>query len=134
MGTINLPPVWGWGSRIGAAPVQQRYPGWLNINRTNDVAISLTVGSTTTPATIAPADIEAVMRDHPAVADVAVVGVPIAFVGSGERLEDIEPFHADQLNHTCFSPGEPDDSYQTRWYAHACNFVVVACAFGLGRP
>jgi hypothetical protein len=41
-GTINLPPVWGWGSRIGAAPVQQRYPGWLNINRTNDVAISLT--------------------------------------------------------------------------------------------
>ncbi len=39
---LNLPPVFGWGSRIGAAPPQQRYPGWLNINRTNDVAISLT--------------------------------------------------------------------------------------------
>ena len=31
-----------WGSRIGAAPPNQRYPGWLNINRTQDVAISLT--------------------------------------------------------------------------------------------
>ena len=39
---LNLPPVFGWGSRIGAAPPQQRYPGWLNINRTQDVAISLT--------------------------------------------------------------------------------------------
>jgi hypothetical protein len=41
-GTINLPPIFGWGNRIGAAPVNQRYPGWLNINRTNDVAVSLT--------------------------------------------------------------------------------------------
>ncbi len=40
--TINLPPVFAWGSRIGAAPPNQRYPGWLNINRTQDVAISLT--------------------------------------------------------------------------------------------
>ena len=43
-GTLNLPPVFGFGSRI-APPTgtpQQRYPGWLNINRTNDVAISLT--------------------------------------------------------------------------------------------
>src|SRR5688572_27156669 len=39
---INLPPVFGWGNRIGAAPPNQRYPGWLNINRTNDVSISLT--------------------------------------------------------------------------------------------
>jgi hypothetical protein len=39
---LNLPPIFGWGSRIGAAPPNQRYPGWLNINRTNDVAISLT--------------------------------------------------------------------------------------------
>jgi hypothetical protein len=39
---INLPPVFGWGSRIGAAPPNQRYPGWLNINRTNDVSVSLT--------------------------------------------------------------------------------------------
>ncbi|MCC7174579.1 MAG: carboxypeptidase regulatory-like domain-containing protein [Bryobacterales bacterium] len=39
---LNLPPVWGWGSRIGAPPTQQRYPGWLNINRTRDVNVSLT--------------------------------------------------------------------------------------------
>ena len=39
--SLNLPPIWGWGSRIGAAPTQQRYPGWLNINRTRDAAISL---------------------------------------------------------------------------------------------
>jgi hypothetical protein len=40
--SVNLPPVFNWGGRIGAAPPQQRYPGWLNINRTQDVAISLT--------------------------------------------------------------------------------------------
>jgi len=40
--SINLPPVFEWGGRIGAAPPNQRYPGWLNINRTQDVAISLT--------------------------------------------------------------------------------------------
>ncbi len=40
--TLNLPPVFGWGGRIGAAPPNQRYPGWLNINRTQDVAISVT--------------------------------------------------------------------------------------------
>ena len=39
---MNLPPVFNWGGRIGAAPPNQRYPGWLNINRTQDVAISLT--------------------------------------------------------------------------------------------
>ena len=39
---LNLPPVFGWGGRIGAAPPNQRYPGWLNINRTQDVSISLT--------------------------------------------------------------------------------------------
>ena len=39
---MNLPPVFAWGGRIGAAPPNQRYPGWLNINRTQDVAISLT--------------------------------------------------------------------------------------------
>ncbi len=27
----------------------------------------------------------------------SVVGVPIAFVGSGERLEDLEPFHAERI-------------------------------------
>jgi hypothetical protein len=40
--SINLPPIFSWGSRIGAAPPNQRYPGWLNINRTQDLAISLT--------------------------------------------------------------------------------------------
>jgi hypothetical protein len=39
--SLNLPPVFNWGGRIGAAPPQQRYPGWLNINKTQDVAISL---------------------------------------------------------------------------------------------
>ena len=40
--SVNLPPVFNWGNRIGDAPPNQRYPGWLNINRTQDVAISLT--------------------------------------------------------------------------------------------
>jgi Carboxypeptidase regulatory-like domain len=39
---LNLPPVFTWGGRIGASPPNQRYPGWLNINRTQDMAISLT--------------------------------------------------------------------------------------------
>jgi Carboxypeptidase regulatory-like domain len=39
---MNLPPIFNWGGRIGAAPPNQRYPGWLNINRTQDVAVSLT--------------------------------------------------------------------------------------------
>jgi Carboxypeptidase regulatory-like domain len=39
---INLPPVFGWGSRIGAAPPNQRFPGFLNINRTQDIAGSVT--------------------------------------------------------------------------------------------
>ena len=40
--SVNLPPQFNWGGRIGAAPPQQRYPGWLNINRTQDVAVSMT--------------------------------------------------------------------------------------------
>jgi hypothetical protein len=47
---INLPPAFGWGSRIqGTAgtgalpgPPNQLFPGFLNINRTQDVAVSLT--------------------------------------------------------------------------------------------
>src|SRR5258706_35226 len=47
---ITLPPAFGWGSRImGAAtvgnlpgPPNQLFPGFLNINRTQDVAVSLT--------------------------------------------------------------------------------------------
>ena len=40
--SVNLPPIFNWGGRIGAGPPNQRYPGWLNINRTQDIAISLT--------------------------------------------------------------------------------------------
>ncbi len=36
-------------------------------------------------------------RGGAALSVVGVVGVPIAFVGSGERLQDLEPFHADRL-------------------------------------
>ncbi len=47
---INLPPAFGWGNRIqGTAgvgalpgPPNQLFPGFLNINRTQDVAISMT--------------------------------------------------------------------------------------------
>ena len=39
---MNLPPTFSWGGRIGAAPPNQRYPGWLNINRTQDVRDQLT--------------------------------------------------------------------------------------------
>jgi hypothetical protein len=40
--SLNLPPNFGWGSAIGAAPTNIQYPGWLNINRTRDFATSLT--------------------------------------------------------------------------------------------
>jgi len=36
-------------------------------------------------------------RGGAALSVVSVVGVPIAFVGSGERLEDLEPFHPDRF-------------------------------------
>jgi len=36
-------------------------------------------------------------RGGAALSVVAVVGVPIAFVGSGERFEDLEPFHAERI-------------------------------------
>ena len=36
-------------------------------------------------------------RGGAALSVVGVVGVPIAFVGAGERLEDLEPFHADRF-------------------------------------
>jgi hypothetical protein len=46
-GTLDLPPIFGWGSLIGGvcslpSPACQRYPGWLNINRTQDVSVNLT--------------------------------------------------------------------------------------------
>ena len=36
-------------------------------------------------------------RGGAALSVVSVVGVPIAFIGNGERLEDLEPFHPDRL-------------------------------------
>src|SRR6478752_379083 len=36
-------------------------------------------------------------RGGAALSVVGVVGVPIAFVGMGERVQDLEPFHADRL-------------------------------------
>ena len=36
-------------------------------------------------------------RGGAALSVVSVVGVPIAFVGAGERLEDLEAFHADRF-------------------------------------
>jgi signal recognition particle subunit SRP54 len=36
-------------------------------------------------------------RGGAALSVVGVVGVPIAFVGSGERLQDLEPFHPDRV-------------------------------------
>jgi len=36
-------------------------------------------------------------RGGAALSVVSVVGVPIAFAGSGERLQDLEPFHADRV-------------------------------------
>src|SRR5206468_9829356 len=36
-------------------------------------------------------------RGGAALSVVGVVGVPIGFVGSGERLEDLEPFHPERV-------------------------------------
>src|SRR5215469_4381481 len=40
--SVNLPPLFGWGSLIGAAPPNLQFPGWLNVNHTQDVAGSVT--------------------------------------------------------------------------------------------
>ena len=40
--SINLVPQFTWGSLIGNAPPNIAYPGWLNINQTNDYSASLT--------------------------------------------------------------------------------------------
>ncbi len=39
---INVPPNFAWGNRIGAAPPTQTFPGFLNINKTDDFAVSMT--------------------------------------------------------------------------------------------
>ena len=41
-GQILLPPTFAWGNRIGNAPPNISYPGWLNLNRTHDFSLSLT--------------------------------------------------------------------------------------------
>jgi hypothetical protein len=39
---INIVPAFGWGGRIGFAPPNFPFPGYLNINRTQDISINLT--------------------------------------------------------------------------------------------
>ena len=39
---MSLPPTAAYGGLVGSAPPNITYPGFLNINRTNDVSISLT--------------------------------------------------------------------------------------------
>jgi hypothetical protein len=40
--SVNLPPNFGWGGLIGGGPPNLQFPGWLNVNHTQDVAGSLT--------------------------------------------------------------------------------------------
>jgi hypothetical protein len=40
--SVNLPPSFAWGNLVGNAPPNVAYPGWLNVNKTQDVAVSLT--------------------------------------------------------------------------------------------
>ncbi len=39
---LRMVPAFGWGGRIGSAPPNFPFPGYLNINRTQDLSISLT--------------------------------------------------------------------------------------------
>src|SRR5690606_7838756 len=39
---VNLPQRFGWGGLVPSGPTNFAYPGWLNVNKTQDVAISLT--------------------------------------------------------------------------------------------
>lgn len=41
-GRVVMPPVFQWGSRVNNAPPNVPFPGYLNINATDDVSISLT--------------------------------------------------------------------------------------------
>jgi hypothetical protein len=41
-GTILLPPTFNWGGRVGSAPPNIGYPGFLNYNLTQDLSISMT--------------------------------------------------------------------------------------------
>jgi hypothetical protein len=40
--SANLIPTFGWGNLIGSAPPNLTYPGWVTLNATHDVAVSLT--------------------------------------------------------------------------------------------
>ncbi|HXE64559.1 MAG TPA: carboxypeptidase regulatory-like domain-containing protein [Bryobacteraceae bacterium] len=40
--SVNLPPLFGWGGLISGGPPNLQFPGWLNVNHTQDVAGSLT--------------------------------------------------------------------------------------------
>src|SRR5438067_1690673 len=56
-------------------------------------------GKTTTAGKLAKwlTKLDGDARGGAALSVVSVVGVPIAFVGSGERLEDLEPFHPERV-------------------------------------
>jgi hypothetical protein len=41
-GGIHVTPDFQWGNRIGSQPPENLYPGFLNINRTQDLAVNLT--------------------------------------------------------------------------------------------
>ena len=46
---ISMVPNFAWGSRIANAPTNIPFPGFLNVNKTNDVSISLTQSAAGTP-------------------------------------------------------------------------------------
>jgi hypothetical protein len=41
-GRILLPPTFAWGNRVANAPPNLGFPGFMNVNRTQDFSISLT--------------------------------------------------------------------------------------------
>jgi hypothetical protein len=41
-GDFLKPPAFSWGSRVGNAPPNQPFPGYFNVNATNDLSISVT--------------------------------------------------------------------------------------------
>jgi hypothetical protein len=40
--SVNLPPLFDFGGLVDDEPPDQQYPGWLNVNKTQDFAVSLT--------------------------------------------------------------------------------------------
>ena len=39
---VNLPPIFTYGGLVSGGPPSLQYPGWLNVNKTQDFAISMT--------------------------------------------------------------------------------------------